>query len=227
MQKVSPVLFSAKPFVRRAPIYHNRAKSPRVGGVLFMDSDAMNYGSHLRDYERNLAQIEKDREQLEEEILQRQMELVQLSGQKADCRLMLAVTKKLMKLPLTEDEKKYLPEGVARVISIPADAFKGMKLAEAAEGFLLRFGEPATHRQVIDGLREGGLDVQLKNLDNSLRSAMQRSGKFKWFKDAEGTYRWAILQWIQRAPREAVSQDSDEKRNLMVVGGSEAIAKSA
>jgi hypothetical protein len=191
-----------------------------------MNSDAMNYGSHLRDHERNLAQIEKDREQLEEEILQRQMELVQLADQKAVCQLMRAVTKKLMKLQLTEEEKKYLPEGVARVISIPADAFKGMKLVEASEAFMLRFGQPATHRQVIDGLRDGGLDLELKNLDNSLRSAMQRSGKFKWFKDKDDTYRWALLGWVHKSPREAASEDS-EKPNLMVVGGSEAMAKSA
>jgi len=227
MQKVSPVRFGAKPFVRRASIYHSLARSPRVGGVLSMNCDTTNYGSHLRDHERTLAQIEKDREQFEEEILQRQMELLQLEGKKIACLQLHAMTKKVLRLPLTDEERRHLPEGVARVISIPADAFKGMKLVEAAEAFLLRFGEPATHRQVIDGLRDGGLDLPLKNLDNSLRSAMQRSGKFKWFKDGEGTYRWAILQWIQRSPREAVSQDSDQKPNLTVVGGSEAMAKSA
>jgi hypothetical protein len=191
-----------------------------------MNSDAMNYGSHLRDHERNLAQIEKDREQLEEEILQRQMELLQLGDKKTVCLQLHAMTKKVLRLPLTEEERRHLPEGVARV-SIPADAFKGMKLVEAAEAFLLRFGEPATHRQVIDGLRDGGLDLQLKNLDNSLRSAMQRSGKFKWFKDADGVYRWAVLQWIHRSPREAAPQDLGEKPNLTIVGGSEAMVKSA
>src|SRR6266852_1107805 len=159
MQKVSPVRFCAKPFVRRAPIHHSLAKSPRVGGDLSMNSDAMNYGSHLRDHERNLVQIEKDRERLEDEIVQRQMELLHLANQKTICLQMQAMTKNLMKLPLTEEEKKHLPEGAARLI--PADAFKGMKLAEAAEAFLVWFGEPATHRQVIDGLRDGGLDVRL------------------------------------------------------------------
>jgi hypothetical protein len=224
MQKVSPVRFCAKPFVRRAPIYHSLAKSPRVGGVLSMNSEAMNYGSHLRDHERNLVQIEKDRERLEDEIVQRQMELLHLANQKTICLQMHAMTKNLMKLPLTEEEKKHLPEGAVRLI--PADAFKGLKLAEAAEAFLVWFGEPATHRQVIDGLRDGGLDVQLKNLDNSLRSAMQRCGKFKWFRDTDGTYRWALLQSIHRSPREAGPEDS-EKPNLTVVGGSEAMAKSA
>lgn len=191
-----------------------------------MNSDAMNYSSHLRDHERNLAQIEKDREQLEEEILQRQMELLQLEDKKTVCLQLHAMTKNVLRLPLTEEEKKYLPDGVARVISIPADAFKGMKLVEASEAFMLRFGQPATHRQVIDGLRDGGLDLPLKNLDNSLRSAMQRSGKFKWFKDTDGTYRWALLLWINRSPREAAPEDSD-KPNLTVVGRSEAMAKSA
>lgn len=189
-----------------------------------MNGEAMNYGSHLRDHERNLVQIEKDRERLEDEIVQRQMELRHLANQRTICQQMHAMTKNLMKLPLTEEEKKHLPKGAARLI--PADAFKGMKLAEAAEAFLVWFGEPATHRQVIDGLRDGGLDVQLKNLDNSLRSAMQRCGKFKWFKDTDDTYRWALLGWIHRSPREAAPEDS-EKPNLTVVGGSEAMAKSA
>lgn len=88
------------------------------------------------------------------------MELLQLDDKKTVCLQLHAMTKKVLRLPLTEEEKRYLPEGVARVISIPADAFKGMKLVGAAEAFLLRFGEPATHRQVIDALRDGGLDLQ-------------------------------------------------------------------
>jgi hypothetical protein len=191
-----------------------------------MNTEAMNYGSHLRDHERNLAQIEKDRERLEDEIVQRQVELRQLASQKVICLQMQAMTKNLMKLPLTEEERKYLPEGAARLI--PADAFKGMRPAEAAEAFLVWFGEPATHRQVIDGVRDGGLDAQLKNLDNSLRSAMQRCGKFKWFKDTDETYRWALLGWIHKSPRDATYEDSGEKPNLSVVGGSQAkMAKSA
>jgi|ERR1041384_8037327 hypothetical protein len=185
-----------------------------------MNTESMNYGSHLRDHERNLAQIEKDRERLEDEIVQRQIELRQLANQRIICLQMQAMTKNLMKLPLTEEERKYLPEGAARLI--PPDAFKGMKLAEAAEAFLVWFGEPATHRQVIDGLRDGGLDAQWKNLDNSLRSAMQRCGKFKWFKDTDDTYRWALLGWIHRSPREATVEDPGEKPNLSVVGGSQA-----
>lgn len=102
-------------------------------------------------------------------------------------------------------------------MSIPADAFRGMKLVEAAEAFLLRFGQPATHRQVLDGLKDGGLDSQRKNLDNSLRSAMQRSGQFKWFQDSDETYRWALLQWLNRSPRELTSREPTEKANLTLV----------
>ena len=191
-----------------------------------MRTDTRNYGPSLREHEQNLAHIEKERGELEDEILNMQMQLLQLADERVTCLQLHALTKKAAKLPLTEDEQKYLATDLARVMSMPADAFRGMKLVEAAEAFLLRFGQPATHRQVLDGLRDGGLDVQLKNLDNSLRSAMQRSGKFKWFKDADGTYRWALLLWVHRSPRELTSQEPTEKANLTLVE-SEARAKSA
>jgi hypothetical protein len=194
--------------------------------AFYMHTDTRNYGPRLREHEQNLAQIEKEREELEGEILRMQMQLLQLADEKVTCLQLHALTKKAAKLPLTEDEQKYLGTDLGRVISIPADAFRSMKLMEAAEAFLLRFGQPATHRQVLDGLRDGGLDVQLKNLDNSLRSAMQRSGKFKWFKDADGTYRWALLLWVNRSPRELTSQEPTEKTNLTLVEA-EAMAKSA
>ena len=182
-----------------------------------MYTDTRNYGAHLRDHERVLAQIDKEQEELEGEILRGRMRLLHLVDEKETCLQLQALTKKAAKVPLTEDEKKYLPPGSGRVIAIAPDAFKGMNPVEAAEAFLLRFGSPATHRQLIDGVRDGGLDTQLKNLENSLRSAMQRSGKFKWFKDGDEMYRWALLQWIHQSPREMASAESSEKRNLTLV----------
>lgn len=85
-----------------------------------MNTETMNYGSYLRDQERDLVQIDKDREQLEEDILRMQIELLQLADRKVTCLQLHAMTKKAMKLPLTEEEKKYLPEGVAPTVSIPA-----------------------------------------------------------------------------------------------------------
>lgn len=190
-----------------------------------MNTETMNYGSYLRDQERDLGQIDKDRDQLEEDILRMQMELLQLADRKVTCLQLHAMTKKAMKLPLTEEEKKYLPEGVAPTVSIPSDVFKGMRLLEAATALLLRFGVPTTHREMLEGLRKGGLDAKLKNLDSSLRSGMQRSGKFKWFKDADGTYRWALPQWVQRSPLEAAPES--DKPNLTLVNATEAVAKSA
>lgn len=191
-----------------------------------MHRNPRNYGPRLREEQENLAQIEQERQELEAEILRMQMQLLQVADEKETLLHMHALTKKAAKLPLTEDEQKYLPVNSGRVMSLAKDAFRGMKLVEAAEAFLLRFGRPATHRQVIDGVHDGGLDSQLKNLDNSLRSAMQRSGKFKWFKDVDETYRWALLEWVHRPAREVVSQEQSEKPNLTLVE-SEAKAKSA
>ncbi len=192
-----------------------------------MNSDVVRYESTIRLYEQDLGEIDQDTERLENEILRMQSELKRLAARKVSRLQMYVVTKNGVGLPLTEDERKYLPPEVEHVNSIPSDAFKGMKLVEAAEAYLIWRDEPATHREVQDGIRAGGLDVQLKSLDNSLRSAMQRSGKFKWYKDEEDTYRWALLHWINRSPREAEAQSASEKPNLALVGGSEAIAKQA
>jgi len=189
-----------------------------------MNNEATEYQEILLKQQRDLEQIEADRNRFENEILRMQMELVRLAEKKTAWLQWQAVSKKTLKIPLTDEEKKYLPAELA--FSIPIDAFKGMKLVEAAEAFLRRNGEPATHRQVLNGLRAGGLDLSLKNLDNSLRSAMQRSGKFKWYADSEGVYRWALLEWITTSPQAPLAEPS-ERPNLSVVGGSEAMAKSA
>lgn len=188
-----------------------------------MNRDLSNYEPALRQQQQDLEEIDQERNRLENEILQMQSHLNRLADRKTRWLQMHVVTKKTLGLPLTDEERKYLPAEVQRVNSIPPDLFKGMTLVEAAEAYLLWRAEPATHREVLDGLRGGGLDSPLKNLDNSLRSAMLRCGKFKWYKDDEGTYRWALPQWITRSPK----QPSNEKPNLALVGGSEGIAKQA
>jgi len=191
-----------------------------------MNPEAADYQDTLLKQQRDLEQIETDRNHFESEILRMQMELVRLQEKKTVWLQWAAVSKKTLKIPLTDEEKKYLPELMARAFVIPADAFKGMGLVEAAEAFLRRNGEPATHRQLLDGLRNGGLESKLRNLDNSVRSAMQRLGKFKWYKDSEGVYRWALQEWITQLPQ-AVPEATREKPNLSVVGGTEATVKSA
>jgi len=191
-----------------------------------MNTQATEYQDFFLKQQRDLEQIEADRDKLENDILRMQSELVHLADKKAAWLQWSAVTKRTFKLPLTDEEKRHLPAELARAFSIATDAFKGMQLVEAAEAFLRRYGVPATHRQVLDGLSAGGLDLKLKNLDNSLRSAMQRSGKFKWYQDAEGVYHWALVEWITRAPQ-ANPEEINEKPNLSVVGGTEAMSKSA
>jgi hypothetical protein len=191
-----------------------------------MNDDVRKLEPTLRVYEEELCSIEQQREAMEQEILRLQSELKRLAGRRVGWLQMSAVTKNGIGLPLTDEERSYLPSEVVEVNAVPADLCKAKNTVEAAEAYLRWRNEPAAHGDVMKGMRAGGFEGQYKSFDNSLRSAMQRSGKFKRFKNAEGTYVWALLEWINRAPDRAAS-GSSEKPNLTVVGRSEAQAKSA
>jgi hypothetical protein len=191
-----------------------------------METDLARFEPTLRLYEEDLKGFEDDKERLRTQILSAQSELKRIAVKRVKRLHMSAVTKEGLGLPLTDEEKQHLTVSEEATL-IPADAFKGMKLLKAAEAYLIWRGETMTHRELQDGLLAGGLEVQLKNLDNSLRSAMQRSGKFIWFKDSDKNYRWALPHWIDRSPNETEVKGDNEKRGLAVVGGTEAIVKTA
>lgn len=191
-----------------------------------MNDDVRKLEPALRVYEEELSSIEQQREAMEKEILRLQSELKRLAGRRAGWLQMSAVTKNGIGLPLTDEERSYLPSEVVEVNAVPADLCKGKKIVEAAEAYLRWRNEPATHSEVMKGMREGGFEDQYKSFDNSLRSAMQRSGKFKRYKNTGGKYVWALPEWINRLPDQVASEPS-EKANLKVVGGSEAQARSA
>lgn len=191
-----------------------------------MNSDAMRYQPTLRLYEEDLLQIEEERERLEGEILRMQSELKLLAIKRVSRLEMSAVTKNGLGIPLTDEELKHLPPQVQAVSDVPPDLCKDKKIVEAAETYLEWRNEPATHGEVMKGMRAGGFETEYVSFDNSLRSAMQRSGKFKRYKNAKGAFVWALLEWINRAPDRPDSELS-EKPNLTVVRGSEAQAKSA
>lgn len=191
-----------------------------------MNDDVRKLEPTLRLYEEELRNIEEQREAMENEILRLHSELKRLAVRKVGWMQISAVTKNGIGLPLTDEERPYLPSEVVGVNAVPSDLCKGKKIVEAAEAYLRWRNEPANHGEVMRGMRAGGFEDQYKSFDNSLRSAMQRSGRFKRYKNAEGTYVWALLEWINRVP-DRVDSESSEKPNLTVVGGSEAQAKSA
>lgn len=188
-----------------------------------MNSKALKYEPMIRQWDGELTENAEEQEKAKNEILHLQSKLKRLAGERIGWLQTIAVAKANMGLPLTDEERQYLPQDVKPINAVPSDLCKGRTLVEAAEAYLMWRDEPATHREVATGVVEGGLEVELRSLENSLRSAMNRSGKFLWFKDGEGTYHWAMPNWVDRSPREEVK----EKPNLELVGGKEAMAKSA
>jgi hypothetical protein len=176
----------------------------------------------LRRYEQELQELEQKRENLENNILQMQSELEDLATERLSLLQVYVVTKNHSRLPLTDEERIHLPSDVKPSTVVPAELCKGKKIVEAAEAYLRWRTRPAMHSEVMKGVREGGFEQQYQSFDNSLRSAMDRSGKFRRFKNAAGKYVWALPEWINRTPA-----DLNTKPNLTVVGGSEAQAKSA
>ena len=190
-----------------------------------MNNDAIRYEATLRLYEEDLKQIDSDRDRLEGEILRAQSELKLLAIKRVVRLQMSAVHKNGLGLPLTDEEEKHLPPETQKLQKVPPDLCKGKGTADAAEAYLRWRNEPATHGEVMKGTREGGFDNEFRSFDNSLRSAMQRSGKFRRVKDAKDNYVWALVEWINRPPEKYA--EGNEKPNLTVVGSSQAQAKTA
>jgi hypothetical protein len=193
----------------------------------YENSDAIKYEPTLRLQEQELGDIDKERGEIESDILLKQMRLKKLAAKKVSRLRLHILLKDELGLPVTEDERKQIPVEIREEKLLPKNACKGKTLVEAGEAYLIWRDEPATHREVVDGILAGGLELQLKSLDNSLRSALQRSGNFVWFEDTDGVFRWALAHWINRSPRTAVSQDSNEKPDLKLVERAKAIEKSA
>jgi hypothetical protein len=192
-----------------------------------MNDDVKKLEPTLRIYDQELSSIEQQREAMEREILRLQSELKRLAGRRVGWLQMSAVTKNGIGLPLTDEERSHLPAEVVEVNAVPVDLCKGQEIVEAAEAYLRWRNEPATQGEVMKGMKEGGFEDHYQSFDNSLRSAMKRSGMFKRYKNDENVYVWALPEWINRAPNQVDGESASEKPNLTVVGRSEAKAKSA
>jgi len=189
-----------------------------------MNSRALKYEPMIRQLEGELTENTHEQEKAKHEIFQLQSKLKRLAEERIGWLQTISVAKARLGLPLTDEEREYLPADVKPINAVPSDLCKGKTLLEAAEAYLVWRDEPATHSEVVKGVLEGGLKVELRNLENSLRSAMGRSGLFVWFKDDEGTNRWAMPSWVNRSPQ---VDEAKAKPSLELVTGKEALAKLA
>jgi hypothetical protein len=164
-----------------------------------MKMDLSIYEMSLRQTERDLGSLDDERTRLRREIASMQGELRGLATKRIEWLQLSGGLKKLLGVPLTEEETKVAGDiSVAseRLVTIPKNAFQGMGPAEAARKYLLMLGRPATHREVVEGLRKGKVNSEARHLDASLRTAMQRrTDWFVWTKE-KGTFgMWELTEW--------------------------------
>ena len=189
-----------------------------------MKNNANRSQERLRGYEEDLQELEQNRAHLENEIRRMQSELKLLADEKLSLLHVYAVTKNHYHLPLTDEERIHLTLQIKDVSKPPADLCKGKKMLEAAEEYLSWRNEPATHGEMKKGMLAGGFEGHYKSFDNSLRSAMGRSGKFTRYETADGKLVWAMPEWINRAPERTAGSPEP---NLTLVKTEQADAKTA
>jgi hypothetical protein len=171
------------------------------------------YEPMLRQTERDLVALDEEKLRLMQDIGRLQRKAKRLESQRNLLVRTRGSIKVVLQMPLTSEEAQLC--GVAaesqRSCQIPEDAFKGVTLPEAAKKLLLMLGRAATHREMVDGLRKGGVTRGLKHLNNSLRSAMQRRPDLFVFIKEEGTFgQWELAEWNElsaETPAESVVID--------------------
>jgi len=137
--------------------------------------------------------------------------------------------KVVLQMPLTSEEAQLcgVEAESQRSCAIPEDAFKGLTLPEAAKKLLGILGRAATHREMVDGLRKGGVAHELKHLENSLRSAMQRRPDLFVFIKEEGNFgQWELVEWNE-LPVENLTESIAAERPALVAGPSVPLAAQA
>jgi hypothetical protein len=176
-----------------------------------MQIDKSIYEPMLRQHERQLTALDKEKTRLIRVIAGAQREVKLLASQRIQCLRAIGITKDLLHLPLSAEEAELCGLPVEKECEIPEGAFTNMALPDAAKKLLTMLGRPATHREMSEGLRKGGVTQGLKHLENSLRSAMARRPDFFVFVKGAGTFGvWQLIEWIDATTEvltEPIKQD--------------------
>jgi len=184
-----------------------------------MKTDKTIYEPMLRQAERQLGALDNEKMRLLRVIAGAQRELKLLATQRIQHVRAVGSLKVVLHLPLTAEEAELCGVRGEKEVEIPAEAFKDKTLPDAARALLLIFGRAATHREMTEGLRKGGINHGLKHLENSLRSAMTRRPDLFVFINQKGAFGvWELTEW-SNAMAEAVTEPvSQDQPRLAVVG---------
>jgi hypothetical protein len=185
-----------------------------------MKIDKTIYEPMLRQAERQLGTLDNEKTRLLRVIAGAQRELKLLAMQRGQCVQAVGSLKVVLHLPLSAEEAELCGVRGEKEVEIPANAFKDKTLPDSARALLLIFGRGATHREMTEGLRKGGINHGLKHLENSLRSAMTRRPDLFVFINQKGAFGvWELTEW-SNAMVEAVTEPvRQEQPRLAVVGG--------
>jgi len=183
----------------------------KIGGGFIMEIDRTIHEPILRQQERQLTEIDNEKTRLLRVIAGAQRELKLLGTLRTKCVRSIANTKDLLDLPLNAEEAALCAMPVEKECEIPEDVFKDMTIPDAAKNLLTMLGRPATHREMVELLRKGGINRGLKHLENSLRSAMvRRPDLFVFIKDDGNFGVWELMAWINATTEvltEPIKQD--------------------
>ncbi len=185
-----------------------------------MKIDKTIYEPMLRQAERQLGALDNEKMRLLRVIAGAQRELKLLATQRAQCVQAVGSLKVVLHLPLSSEESELCGVRGEKECEIPADAFKDKTLPDAARELLLIFGRAATHREMSEGLRKGGINHGLKHLENSLRSAMARRPDLFLFIKENGAFGvWELTEWSKAMTEAVMEPVRQDQPRLAVVGG--------
>jgi hypothetical protein len=191
-----------------------------------MKIDQTIYEPMLRQAERQLVTLDEEKIRLLRVIAGAQRELKLLATQRIQCVQAVGSIKVMLRLPLSTEEAEVCAIPGEKDFQIPEDVFKDMTLPDAAKKLLTMLNRPATHREMVVGLKKGGINQELKHLDNSLRSAMVRRPDLFVFVKEDGSFGvWQLMEWIDGTTEAVAPAVSQEPLRLVASAGNSAAAQ--
>ena len=174
----------------------------------------------LRQAEGQLEALEEEKRRLIRVIAGAQRELKLLASQRNKCVKAISSFKDMLGLPLSPEEAELCGISNQEDLEISNDCFSEMTLVDAAKTFLTMLNRPATHREMFEGLRKGGVNQDLKHLENSLRSAMSRRPETFVFLKEDGRFGvWQLAEWIEGTSEHPVIPPKPEPLRIAASAG--------
>jgi hypothetical protein len=104
-----------------------------------------------------------------------------------------------------------LGAALASPVGIPAGAFLGKNIPDAAKLYLSMVKQKKTSQEIAAALKEGGMESTSKNFEGMVHSILTRASK-NYGEIVKVGRAWALAEWYPPAIRAAVSQENQKGR---------------